>query len=388
MKILIVHELPGALNHLLRSCKRFVSDKASDWSECISACNSTDYDLVLLSSSLDDFPPELLAFFINVHVRKGRKPLRFVLVGPRLEGYPESELSSFGIISHFTLSSQEGALISDIKSLRNAEPIVPYGDPIMLSSLSRLSISLHQSLSTKQSFSESSRDLKQENQELVFSLKFLRRRIASQSKSSVISMITAAEARDPYMRGHIKMVEKLSVAIGRKLSLSEDQLEIISCGALMHDIGKIGIPDRILNKRGVLTTEEIAVIRSHPVFGVKILEKNPAFFPYLDIVLSHHERLDGSGYPDGKVGSEIPFLAQIVSVADVVSALITDRPYRSSIRPKASAQFIQDCKGKTLNADAVEALTDVLREEETMNTPAVYSSSNEPVSHFLRHITF
>lgn len=138
------------------------------------------------------------------------------------------------------------------------------------------------------------------------------------------------EAKDSYTRGHSDRVAKYSVEIGKELGLSEKGLKILKLGAQLHDIGKIGIPDAILLKPGKLTDEEYMAIKKHPEIGVNILKNAEIFNDIIPIVLYHHERWDGRGYPQGLKGEEIPFFARICSIADTFDAITSKRSYRDA----------------------------------------------------------
>ena len=150
---------------------------------------------------------------------------------------------------------------------------------------------------------------------------------------TIETLALALEAKDPYTRGHSNMVAAYSTAIADRLRLDPQEREIIALGAIMHDLGKIGVADNILTKPGPLTPAEFDQMKKHPVIGEQILK--PLDHPYLDaprqIVRSHHERLDGRGYPDGLVAAEIPLRVRIVSVADAWDAMTSDRPYRAAL---------------------------------------------------------
>jgi putative nucleotidyltransferase with HDIG domain len=142
------------------------------------------------------------------------------------------------------------------------------------------------------------------------------------------SLASALDARDPYTAGHSRRVSDYACAIARNMNLPDEEIEVIRIGALLHDIGKIGIPDELLRKPGRLTASEMAVLREHPVIGRHILEGVQGFQRYLDIVELHHESWDGSGYPHGLKGKQTPLSARIVKVADAYDAMTSDRPYR------------------------------------------------------------
>ena len=142
------------------------------------------------------------------------------------------------------------------------------------------------------------------------------------------SLALSIEARDPYTRGHCDRLAEMSVGLGLRLGLPAEELKALRQGGIVHDIGKVMIPDAILLKPGPLTAEEVAVIRKHPEAGERICAPLKTFRLVLPIIRHHHEKFDGSGYPDGLRGEEIPLTARILQLADVYDALTTDRVYR------------------------------------------------------------
>ncbi len=177
---------------------------------------------------------------------------------------------------------------------------------------------------------------------------------------AIRALATALDARDPYTAGHSERVSALSVAIGRRMGLDEATLEVLRLGALLHDIGKIGISDNVLRKPAPLTGDEYDVIKTHPTVGSRILQNVSFLQPHLPIVELHHERPDGGGYPYGLKGNEIPVLARIVHVADAYDAITSARAYRPA-RPAAEGlRELQRCAGTDFDAESVHALTAVL----------------------------
>jgi putative nucleotidyltransferase with HDIG domain len=172
----------------------------------------------------------------------------------------------------------------------------------------------------------------------------------------IVALVSAIEARDPNTRGHSKRVAELAVQIGQELRLSPEHLRTISQAAILHDIGKIGVPDAILNKPGLLTDAEYAVIQEHPVRGYEIIKGVRSLKRELDGVRYHHERLDGSGYPDGLAGDAIPLDARIIAVADVYDALTAARTYRDAWTPARALRAIDADAGIKLDARCVAAL--------------------------------
>ncbi|MFN3699611.1 MAG: HD-GYP domain-containing protein, partial [Dictyoglomus sp.] len=149
----------------------------------------------------------------------------------------------------------------------------------------------------------------------------------------------------------------------RKLRLSSDEIESIKIGALLHDIGKIAIPGEILNKPGKLNNIEMEIVKTHPLIGYDMLKNIDFASEVLRIVLQHHERLDGSGYPEGLKNGEIDFLARIVAVADVVEAMISHRPYRPPLGVEKALEEIEKNKGIKYDEDVVDACIKLFRED-------------------------
>ena len=147
----------------------------------------------------------------------------------------------------------------------------------------------------------------------------------------LFSLALSIEARDPYTRGHCERLAEMSVKLGQKLGLPDDQIKALRRGGIVHDIGKVVVPDAILLKPGPLTPGETAVMRKHPVVGERICAPLKTLRLVLPIIRHHHEKRDGSGYPDGLSGEEIPLAARILQLADVYDALTTDRPYRTAV---------------------------------------------------------
>jgi HD-GYP domain-containing protein (c-di-GMP phosphodiesterase class II) len=174
------------------------------------------------------------------------------------------------------------------------------------------------------------------------------------------TLVEALEAKDPYIKEHLRAVSGLALRIGSEISLPGEQLEALASGALLHDVGKIGIPDRILQKSGRLTEDEYAEIKRHPVLGVSILTPAKEFASALPVVKHHHERFDGKGYPDGLRGEDIPLIARIVSVADAFDSMIRARPYGYGISRKAALREIEENSGTQFDPRIVRALLEVV----------------------------
>lgn len=151
------------------------------------------------------------------------------------------------------------------------------------------------------------------------------------AESVILSLALTIEARDASTEGHCQRLARYSVTVGRELGLAEEDLQALAKGGYLHDVGKVGIADSILLKAGPLTEDETQVMQRHPIIGDRLCGELRSLRRVRPIVLSHHERLDGSGYPEGLRGDAIPFLAQIMSVVDVFDALTTVRPYKPAL---------------------------------------------------------
>jgi putative nucleotidyltransferase with HDIG domain len=177
---------------------------------------------------------------------------------------------------------------------------------------------------------------------------------------AIRALAAALDARDPYTAGHSERVSALSVEMGKTLDISEQELSVLRLGALLHDIGKIGVPDEVLRKPDALTPSEFELIRAHPVIGARILRTIPFLTPHLPIVELHHERPDGQGYPYGLAGDAIPLAARIVHVADAFDAMTTARAYRPGRLPHEAIAELQRCAGTAFDSASVNALAEAL----------------------------
>ena len=174
------------------------------------------------------------------------------------------------------------------------------------------------------------------------------------------TLVEALEAKDPYIKEHLRAVSSLALRIGTEISLPGEQMEALASGAMLHDVGKIGVPDRILQKSGRLTEEEYAEIKRHPALGVSILTPVSELASAMPVVKHHHERFDGKGYPDGLRGEDIPLIARIVSVADAFDSMVRARPYGYGISRKAALGEIEENSGTQFDPHVVRALLEVV----------------------------
>ncbi|MET0117606.1 MAG: HD domain-containing phosphohydrolase [Sedimenticola sp.] len=182
-------------------------------------------------------------------------------------------------------------------------------------------------------------------------------------QDTVQAISNTVEKRDPYTAGHQKRVAELACAIAREIGLESDIIEGIRMGGTIHDIGKIHIPTEILNRPGKLSNIELNIIKGHPETGFSIIKEVVFPWPVADIVYQHHERLDGSGYPQGLQGEEICIEARVLAVADAVEAMASHRPYRPALGIKAALEEIEQGSGRIYDPQAVTACLRLFREK-------------------------
>lgn len=176
------------------------------------------------------------------------------------------------------------------------------------------------------------------------------------------ALTAALDAKDPYTQGHSARVAKISLAIAEKLNLSDKKQEMIEYAALLHDVGKIGIEDAILRKPGPLTEGEFVIVKQHPVIGFEIVSKVDFLKEIAVFIRSHHEKCNGSGYPDGKCLTDLPIESLILTVADVFDALTSDRPYRKAFSIEEALSIMENEGNKYYDMKVIKALKEILQE--------------------------
>jgi len=182
--------------------------------------------------------------------------------------------------------------------------------------------------------------------------------------SDVINTLASiVETKDPYTSGHQKRVAALAVSIAKELGLDKDNIEAIYTAAIIHDIGKINIPASILARPGKISSIEFNIIKAHPQLGYEMIKRIEFPWPVADITLQHHEKLDGSGYPNGLKGKDILLEAKILTVADVVEAMSSHRPYRPALGINQALKEIKKGKGKLYDAEVVKACVRIITEK-------------------------
>jgi len=176
----------------------------------------------------------------------------------------------------------------------------------------------------------------------------------------------AIEARDEYTRGHSARVTAIADAIARRLGWDDERLDLLQLGGPLHDVGKLAIPDDVLRKPGRLDDDELAQIREHPRLGARILLRLAAFRGALPYVLYHHERWDGTGYPTGRAGEQIPLEARVLAVADAFDAMTSDRPYRPALSRDEALAEVERCSGTQFDPEIVRIFLDLFSEAEEL----------------------
>ncbi len=214
--------------------------------------------------------------------------------------------------------------------------------------------------------------------------KNLEKKVAEQAQKirslylqAVQSLAIALEEKDRYTHGHSQRVSQISEAIGEKMGFDAEGLRVLRLGGLLHDIGKIGIPESILNKPGKLSKREYDIIKTHPAEGERILRPIIEERGILQIVRHHHERMDGSGYPDRLKGDKIPLVARIAAVADAFDALTSERAYRKPMEGGRAIDYMISETGTHFDPQVMKAFTDVVREQRLLDHPKALIQSYE-----------
>ncbi|MGB9587762.1 MAG: diguanylate cyclase, partial [Armatimonadota bacterium] len=186
--------------------------------------------------------------------------------------------------------------------------------------------------------------------------------LVSHRGNCTLELVAAAiDARDHYTVEHSWNVRKYSLMIGRWLGLAEKEIELLGKAAALHDVGKIGVPDQVLNKPSDLNETEMSIVRTHCVIGEAIVRNSDDNQAILPGIRSHHERFDGKGYPDGLAGKSIPLIARIIAVADTYDALTSDRPHRRAYNADQALEILRSCAGSQLDPEIVDVFSQAIR---------------------------
>ena len=325
-KIMAVDDDPGILDSLKVVLRRNGYDLTcfENPIEAIKELENNHYDLLLLDFIMDELHgdqvvAEIRKFDLNLYI--------LLLTGHKDLAPPLQTLKQLDIQGYCEKSDNLDQLILLIESA--------------LKSVDQMRI-----------INEINEELKDKNEEL------------EQAYLDTIGILRqTVEAKDPYTRGHSDRVSAYSVLIGEKLKLSEEELHTIKIGGLFHDIGKIGIPDSILLKESKLDDEEYSQIKNHPSIGAHILGDVSMFRDIIPMVLHHHERFDGRGYPSQLAGEDIPLIARIAAVADTFDAMTSKRSYRDAMPLDVVIQEIERCSGAQFDPNIANIFLDILKNE-------------------------
>jgi putative nucleotidyltransferase with HDIG domain len=236
---------------------------------------------------------------------------------------------------------------------------VPYGSLLVYAKVpnafGETEIQLFQSLANEIGFGLRSIERQHKLDDQIHEKEVTQERLASSLRATIEAMSKTMEWRDPYTAGHQKRVAMISMAIGRQLGWNDERIQAIYMAAMVHDIGKMAVPSEILTKPSRLSDLEMQLVQGHVEAGYQILKDIPFPWPIAEMVHQHHERLDGSGYPDGLHGEQICEEARVLAVADTLEAMATHRPYRPARGLKAALEEIKAESGIKLDAKVVEA---------------------------------
>lgn len=180
---------------------------------------------------------------------------------------------------------------------------------------------------------------------------------------TIQSLLTALDAKDKYTAGHSVRVADYAIKIAHQLGMDEENIKLIEEAALFHDLGKIAISERILNKPSILTKEEYDRVKQHPAIGEQIVQASGVLEKMAHIIRSHHERIDGQGYPDGLTADAIPLEAQVLAVADTFDALVSNRPYRKALPVEQAIKVLREVRGSQLNPKIVDIFVEMIKNE-------------------------
>jgi putative nucleotidyltransferase with HDIG domain len=262
------------------------------------------------------------------------------------------------VLHNVFLASGVGALLlalmfSVLASLTIVRPVMAIISHLRKSERTGLLPEFRQEQSSIREFSELTSSFNQ----AAAAIREARERLQMAYVEFVGSLASALDARDPYTAGHSRRVSELACATAEAMGVPAEEVNNIRVGALLHDIGKMGVLDSLLRKPGKLTADEFATIKEHTVIGRRILEGVNGFTPYLPAVEFHHENWDGTGYPSGQSGEETPLAPRIIHVADAYDAMTTDRPYRRGMSHDRALAILQENSGRQFDPLIVEAFT-------------------------------
>jgi len=308
-----------------------------------------DYDLGAVKNGpkaldyADKYAPDLILLDIMMPEMNGYEVCSRLKENPRTKDIPVIFITALGEAAHKTRGFEVGGLDYVTKPFHAAEV--------------KARVRTH--LSLKQMREE----LNTQNIILEQKVEKKTAQLQEMLESTIKTMALAVEIRDPYTAGHQERVTQLACSIAGKMRLSDDRITTIRFAGLLHDIGKIRVPVSILSRPGKLLDAEFQLIKTHPKIGFDLIKNIPSPWPLAEIILQHHERLDGSGYPHGLTGDKILLEAKIMGVSDVTEAESSYRPYRPSLGIDVALAEIEKNKGKLYDPDVVDICLKLFREE-------------------------
>jgi putative nucleotidyltransferase with HDIG domain len=238
--------------------------------------------------------------------------------------------------------------------------------PIELADLGR---AVHRALKRREMLLENrhlNQWLKEEVTTRTAELQRERHRLERVSTATLEALVNALEAKDPYLRGHSARVADLSANVAAELGLNEEEIDRIRMAGRLHDLGKIGTREAVVNKEGPLTADEFEHVKQHVIIGAQILAPLVHLGDVVSMVKSHHERFDGTGYPDGLRGEEVPLGGRVIAAAEVYDALTTARPYQEKMTPEQAVERMADLSGTVLDPRVYEALVRLVGRRQTL----------------------
>ena len=318
-------------------------------------------------------------------LREQNRPIELVIAAQRMPGIPGGRFleivnAQFSTVGKILLSDKP-SLDEAIYALNNAglDKYIP--TPWDLEDIKFTITALLRQREMKRLNEKLLSDLQVRNQQLTAALGNLeqaRNDLEHSYIQTVESLAIALEAKDRYTSGHSQRVAKFARLIARSLSLPKEEVDIVAQVALLHDIGKIGMLDKILNKPANLTPEERESIKSHPVVGAQILAPVATFTKHVEGIKHHHEMYDGTGYPDRLKGTDIPLAARIVCLADAFDAMTSTRPYRVGLPLEFAMQEMKKMAGRQFCPECVEAFIRVLKSKGVVDEEIAQPPAAEP----------
>ncbi|HET6372899.1 MAG TPA: HD domain-containing phosphohydrolase [Candidatus Polarisedimenticolia bacterium] len=328
----------------------------------ISDLHGSTHEVVMAKSA-----EEALGVIYDVH-HQGRTVEMVIadLIMPGMTGDRLLELvnARFPAVIKILLTGHTG-LDSAIYAINNANLDKYISKPWRIEDLQLTLSSLLRQFSLKQDNLRLLKDLQLRNLELNAALRDLKKansQIGTNYVETLESLAMALEAKDAYTAGHSERVARWAVLLARKMGLSDGEIGEMRSVALLHDIGKIGMPERILNKPGALTQAEMTLVKTHPVTGAQILQPLKSFHHYIPIVRHHHEWFNGRGYPDKVGGADLPLTVWIAAAADAFDAMTSNRPYRRMQTMEFALSELNTGRGSQFNPECVRAFMELLKE--------------------------